>query len=70
MSVHLEREIDKIKKRVLSLSAIVEDQLQTSVRAMLDRDEKLAGTIRQRDAEIDQRECMARGLTMTSKLPP
>ena len=23
-----------------------------------------------RDAEIDQRECMARGLTTTSKLPP
>ncbi|MCX7426409.1 MAG: phosphate signaling complex protein PhoU [Planctomycetia bacterium] len=56
MSVHLEREIDKIKKRVLSLSAIVEDQLQMSVRAMLDRDEELARTIRERDAEIDQLE--------------
>ena len=56
MSVHLEREIDKIKKRVLSLSAIVEGQLQMSVRAMLDRDEELARTIRQRDAEIDQLE--------------
>jgi phosphate transport system protein len=56
MSVHLEREIDKIKKRVLSLSAIVEDQLHMSVRAMLDRDEELDGAIRQRDTEIDRLE--------------
>ena len=56
MSVHLQREIDRVKKSILALCAIVEDQVQMSVRAMLERDTDLAHQVEQRDAEIDQRE--------------
>ncbi len=56
MSAHLHREIERLKKSLLSLCAIVEDQVQIAVRALLDRDEELARAVRVRDAEIDQRE--------------
>ena len=56
MSVHLQREIEKIKCSVLSLCAIVEDQVQMAVRALLERDEQMARAVAHRDAEIDQRE--------------
>jgi phosphate transport system protein len=56
MSVHLQREIDRVKKSILSLCAIVEDQVQMAVRALLDRDVDLAQTVESRDHDIDQRE--------------
>jgi phosphate transport system protein len=56
MSVHLQREIERVKKSILSLSAIVEDQVQVAVRAMLDRDAELAKSIETRDHDIDRRE--------------
>ena len=56
MSVHLHREIERLKKHLLSLCAIVEDQVQIAVRALLDRDEELARAVRLRDAEIDELE--------------
>jgi phosphate transport system protein len=56
MSVHLQREIDHLKKQLLYISALVEDQVQTAVRALLERDVDLAAKVEQRDAEIDHRE--------------
>lgn len=56
MSVHLQRALDKLKKEILALCALVEDQVQTAVRALIDRDAKLAAQVEQRDLEIDQRE--------------
>jgi phosphate transport system protein len=56
MSVHLQREFNNLKKQVLSLSALVEDQVETAVRALMDRDEELARQVEARDAEIDHRE--------------
>ena len=56
MSVHLQREIERVKKSILALCAIVEDQVQASVRAMLERDVELAHSVEQRDRDIDQRE--------------
>ncbi len=56
MSVHLQREIDRVKKSLLAVSAIVEDQVQASVSALLDRDIKLAESVERRDADIDRRE--------------
>ncbi len=56
MSIHLQREIDRVKKSILALCAIVEDQVQMAVRALLERDGELAQNVEQRDAEIDQRE--------------
>ena len=56
MSIHLQREIEKVKKSILALCAIVEDQVQIAVRALLQRDADLARGVEQRDEEIDQRE--------------
>jgi phosphate transport system protein len=56
MSVHLQREIDRVKKSILALCAIVEDQVQASVKALLDRDVALAKSVEGRDDDIDRRE--------------
>lgn len=56
MSVHLQRAIEKLKKDLLSLCAMVEEQVQMALRALLDRDEDLARQVEQRDIEIDHRE--------------
>ncbi len=56
MSVHLQREIDRLKRHLLSLCALAEEQVQSAVRAMLDRDAELARRVEKRDVEIDQRE--------------
>ena len=56
MSAHLQREIERLKKNVLSLCALVEDQVQMALRAVLDRDEELVSEIEKRDLDIDQRE--------------
>ncbi len=56
MSVHLQREIERVKKNILSLSAIVEEQVQDAVRALLERDADLAQKVEARDEEIDRRE--------------
>jgi len=56
MSIHLQREIQELKKSLLSLCAVVEDQVQLAIRALLQRDAETAVLVDQRDAEIDQRE--------------
>ncbi len=56
MSVHLQREIERVKKSILALCAIVVDQVQISVRALLERDIDLAKKVEKRDHDIDQRE--------------
>ena len=56
MSVHLQREIERVKKEILALCAIVEDQVQMAVRALLERDLALAHTVEDRDDDIDHRE--------------
>jgi phosphate transport system protein len=56
MSVHLQREIERLKKHLLSICALVEDQVQMAVRALVERDAELAGVVARRDEEIDQRE--------------
>ena len=56
MSIHLEREIQKLKRKLLSLSALIDEQLQLAVRAVIDRDEELAREVRERDEEVDRLE--------------
>lgn len=56
MSAHLQKEIDKLKKKLLSLSAIVEDTVFQVVRALRDRDAAAAQAVIDRDTEIDDRE--------------
>ena len=55
MSMHLQREIERLKKRLLSLCAVVEDQVQLAIRALVERDQALAREVEQRDDEVDQR---------------
>ncbi|NLE39882.1 MAG: phosphate signaling complex protein PhoU [Pirellulaceae bacterium] len=56
MSIHLQREMERIKQRLLSLSALVEEQVQLAVRAIIDSDETMALHVRGRDREVDQLE--------------
>jgi phosphate transport system protein len=56
MPAHLQREMDNLKKRLISLCALVEDQVQLAVRALLQRDLRMAESVAGRDAEIDQAE--------------
>jgi phosphate transport system protein len=42
MARHLDREVDRLKQMLLALSAVVEENLQRSVRALVSRDESLA----------------------------
>ncbi len=56
MSVHLQREIETLKKNLLSLCALVEEQAQMAVQSLLDRDEDMAENVERRDLEVDHRE--------------
>jgi phosphate transport system protein len=56
MAAHLQREIDKLKNQVLSLSTLVEGQVEKALRAIIDQDDQLAQEVEQRDLEIDHRE--------------
>jgi phosphate transport system protein len=54
MSVHLARQTDKLKKRILSLSAIVEEAVHRSVNAVIERDPDLAREVINGDPEVDR----------------
>ena len=56
MSRHLEREIEGLKKKILSLSAIVEDAVWRSVKSIELKDNALAESVIGGDIDIDQME--------------
>ena len=56
MSVHFQREIDELKKQLLSLCAVVHEQVELAVRALINRDEGLAREVQKNDADVDRRE--------------
>lgn len=56
MPVRLQKEIDKIKKQILSLGAMVEERLQKSVYAVKNEDLDLAQKIIDSDFQIDELE--------------
>ena len=56
MSIHLQREIDKIKRDLLLICSIVEEQVHKAVRALCNRDPRLAGEVQAMDEEVDCRE--------------
>lgn len=56
MSRHLQREIEKLKKHILALSALVEESLHKAIKSLLERDEKLALRVIKGDEDIDQME--------------
>jgi phosphate transport system protein len=56
MAKQLPREIEKLKKRILFLSAMVEESVQKAVRAIEERDPKLAKEVMNADPDVDQME--------------
>jgi len=56
MNSHFQKEIDKLKKKILTQCTIVEENLSAAVNAVLDRDEVGANRVIERDRVIDQNE--------------
>jgi len=56
MTLHMNNEIERLKKKLLSLSADVEEQLWQAVRSIKDRDAELAQKVIDHDYAIDQEE--------------
>ena len=56
MSIHLQREIDKLKRDLLLICSIVEEQVQKAIRALFDRDTELAQEVQAMDEDVDRRE--------------
>ena len=54
MKRHLQRELDRLKKRILSLGAMVEERVRMAVKAIEARDGELAQKIIDKDYEIDE----------------
>ena len=56
MQRHFDRDIEDIKELLLRMGAMVEDAINDSIRALLDRDTALAEEVIRRDDEIDKME--------------
>ena len=56
MNTYLQKELEKIKRDILSLGAIVEDRFQKSAQAVMTNDIELAISVIEKDIEIDTRE--------------
>jgi phosphate transport system protein len=56
MAVHLQREIDNLKKAILTLGAMAEKSVREATVAIENRDELLAKSVIQKDPEIDHME--------------
>jgi phosphate transport system protein len=56
MSIHLNRDLEKVQRRVLSLASLVEQIVEKSIRALFDRDASLARTLMESDTPIDMEE--------------
>jgi len=56
MAIHFQRELEKIKKSILSLGAIVEDRVRLAIKSIESRDAAIAEQIINMDYEIDEME--------------
>lgn len=56
MTIHLQRELEKIKKRILSLGTMAEERVRMATKAVELRDANLAEKIIKSDYEIDELE--------------
>jgi len=56
MNPHMQREIERLKKKLLTVSATVETALQKAIRSLKDRDAVLAQQVIDGDRDIDQME--------------
>jgi len=56
MTLFFQKELDKMKKQILSLGAMVEERLRLASQAIADGDLQIAETVIKRDYEIDDKE--------------
>ncbi len=56
MIIHLQKELEKIKKRILSLGAMVEERVHMAINGIENRDADIAKRIIKTDYEIDEME--------------
>jgi len=56
MGQHFQREIDKLKMGILTLSAMAEESIQKSVQSLTKRDAELAREVIDHDTQINQKE--------------
>ena len=56
MNIHFQRELDRLKRNVLSLGAMVEESVRLAVKALETRDTDLAQKIIDADHKIDEKE--------------
>jgi phosphate transport system protein len=56
MAKHLQREIEAIKKKIITLGALVEDSVRKAALSIEDRDDKLAEAVIDGDVSIDNME--------------
>lgn len=54
MNMHLRREIESLKRRILSLSAVVEQRVREAVKSVEERDAELARIVIDGDPDIDR----------------
>lgn len=54
MSVHMQRELERLKKLFLTVSTLAEENLRDAVKAALERDRDLALRVVEKDREIDR----------------
>ncbi len=56
MRIHFQRDVDRLKRHILALSAEVERDVRTAVQAIEDRDERLARQVVEREAQTNSME--------------
>ena len=56
MTMHMSKEISRLKKKLLVLCSQIEDQLWSAVRSIQERDSELAEKVIEKDLKIDQDE--------------
>ncbi len=56
MALHFQRELDRLRKRLLEIGSMVEEAVDRSIRALLDRDQALARETITGDTRIDRAE--------------
>ena len=69
---HFERDMDKIKKKVLMMGSLVEESLSFAIKALLTRNNELADRVIHMDDQIDnlQREIEEEAVTLIAKQQP
>lgn len=56
MAEHLQREIENLKKEILTIGAMAEQSVREATLAIKDRNERLAGAVIENDVNLDQKE--------------